>query len=108
MMAGHSTWRTLRDKRLQEAGVEEHPEYTRALRDIDLGDRLREVRVARNLTQAEVAARAGISQPALSRIELGGGIPTLDMLDRIGRAMGVRFTISVGEEEAEQIDLLAG
>ncbi|WP_062345417.1 helix-turn-helix domain-containing protein [Herbidospora yilanensis] len=107
-MAGHSTWRTLRDKRLQEAEVEEHPEYTRALRDMDLGDRLREVRVARKLTQAEVAARAGISQPALSRIELGGGIPTLEMLDRIGRAMGVRFTISVGEEEAEQIDLLAG
>ncbi|WP_232320109.1 helix-turn-helix domain-containing protein [Herbidospora daliensis] len=75
---------------------------------MDLGDRLREVRVARNLTQAEVAARAGISQPALSRIELGGGIPTLEMLDRIGRAMGVRFTISVGDEDAEQIDLLAG
>ncbi|WP_433250825.1 helix-turn-helix domain-containing protein [Streptosporangium sp. CA-135522] len=75
---------------------------------MDLGDRLREVRVARNLTQAEVARRAGISQPALSCIELGGGVPTLEMLDRIGRAMGVRFTISVGDDQAEQVDLLAG
>ncbi|GAA2886096.1 hypothetical protein GCM10010517_49770 [Streptosporangium fragile] len=107
-MAGHSTWKTLKAKRLLEAGAEEHSEYTRAVRDMDLGDRLREVRVARNLTQAEVARRAGISQPALSRIELGGGVPTLEMLDRIGRAMGVRFTISVGDDQAEQIDLLAG
>ncbi|WP_406319015.1 helix-turn-helix domain-containing protein [Streptosporangium sp. NBC_01639] len=107
-MAGHSTWKTLKAKRLLEAAAEEHPEYTRAVRDMDLGDRLREVRVARNLTQAEVARRAGISQPALSRIELGGGVPTLEMLDRMGRAMGVRFTISVGDDQAEQIDLLAG
>lgn len=107
-MAGHSTWKTLKAKRLLEAETEEHPEYTRAVRDMALGDRLREVRVARNLTQAEVAQRAGISQPALSRIELGGGVPTLEMLDRIGRAIGVRFTISVGDDQAEQIDLLAG
>ncbi|WP_067142693.1 helix-turn-helix domain-containing protein [Microtetraspora malaysiensis] len=107
-MAGHSTWKTLKSKRLLEGEAEEHPEYTRAVRDMDLGERLREVRVARNLTQAEVARRAGISQPALSRIELGGGVPTLEMLERISRAIGVRFTISVGDEEAEQIDLLAG
>ncbi|MEV0419346.1 helix-turn-helix domain-containing protein [Streptosporangium canum] len=107
-MAGHSTWKTLKAKRLLETETEEHPEYTRAIRDMALGERLREVRVARNLTQAEVAKRAGISQPALSRIELGGGVPTLEMLDRIGRAIGVRFTISVGDDQAEQIDLLAG
>src|SRR3982751_2200148 len=101
MMAGHSTWKTLKDKRLRDAEVEEHPEYTQAVRDMDLGDKLREIRVQRKLTQAEVAKKAGITQPALSRIELGGGVPTLEMLDRIGRAIGVRFVISVGDKNAE-------
>ncbi|ROO91245.1 helix-turn-helix protein [Actinocorallia herbida] len=107
-MAGHSTWDTLKAKRLRGEAAQEHPEYTQAVRDIDLGNKLREIRTSRNLTQAEVAKNAGITQPALSRIELGGGVPTLDMLDRIGRAMGVRFVISVGDSQADPIDLLAG
>ena len=96
VMAGHSTWKTLKAKRLQGEEVQEHPEYTQAVRDLALGDSLREIRIGRNLTQVEVAKKAGITQPALSRIELGGGVPALDMIDRLGRAMstpwpGVNF-----------------
>lgn len=47
-----------------------------------------------------MAAQAGIGQPALSRIEGGGGVPTLAMLDRIARAMHTTFTITVGERAA--------
>ncbi|MDX6427983.1 MAG: helix-turn-helix protein [Streptosporangiaceae bacterium] len=39
-------------------------------------------------TQAAVAEHAGITQPALSRIECGGGMPALAMLDRIAKAIG--------------------
>jgi transcriptional regulator with XRE-family HTH domain len=68
------------------------------------GDRreLRAIRRSRNLTQKEVAKRAGISQPALSRIELGGGVPDLQTLRRLGHAMGVRFRVIVGDQDAEQ------
>jgi hypothetical protein len=76
MMAGHSRWTALQAKRLAEAGdVAEHPVYEQAGRDLRLGDQLRAIRRSRNLTQKEVAERAGITQPALSRIELGGGAP---------------------------------
>ena len=102
-MAGHSRWKTLQAKRL--AGTEdvvEHPEYEQAGRDLRLGDQLRAIRRSRNLTQKEVAERAGISQPALSRIELGGGVPDIETLRRLGNAMSVRFHVIVGNEEAEQ------
>ncbi len=56
--------------------------------------------------QKEVAERARISQPALSRIELGGGVPDIETLQRLGRAMGVRFRIIVGDENAEQEESL--
>jgi ribosome-binding protein aMBF1 (putative translation factor) len=108
-MAGHGAWKkTLKAKRMREGEVTEHPEYAQAVRDLDLGERIREIRTGRGMTQAEVAWRARITQPALSRIELGGGVPTLEMLDRIGRAMGVRFVITLGDENDERVDLLAG
>lgn len=102
-MAGHSRWRTLQAKRLAETGAAvEHPEYEQTGRDLRLGDQLRAIRRSRNLTQKEVAERAGISQPALSRIELGGGVPDIETLRRLGNAMGVRFHVIVGDEEAAQ------
>jgi DNA-binding XRE family transcriptional regulator len=82
--------------------VVEHPEYEQAGRDLRLGDQLRAIRRTRNLTQKEVAERAGISQPALSRIELGGGVPDIETLRKLGNAMGVRFRVIVGDEDAEQ------
>ena len=42
-----------------------------------------------------------VSQPALSRIELGGGVPDIETLRRLGNAMGVRFHVIVGNEEAD-------
>jgi DNA-binding XRE family transcriptional regulator len=103
MMAGHSRWKTLQARRLAEAGdVAGHPEYEQAGQDLRLGDQLRAIRRSRNLTQKDVAERAGITQPALSRIELGGGVPDLETLRRLGNAMGVRFHVIVGDEAAEQ------
>lgn len=103
MMAGHSRWKSLQAKRLAETGdTVEHPEYAQAGRDLRLGDQLRAIRIRRNLTQKEVAERANISQPALSRIELGGGVPDIETLQRLGLAMGVRFRIIIGDENAER------
>ncbi len=86
-MAGHSRWKTLQARRLAETGdAGEHPEYEQAGRDLRLGDQLRVIRRSRNLTQKEVAKRSGISQPALSRIELGGGVPDIETLRRLGNA----------------------
>ncbi len=82
--------------------VVEHPGYEQAGRDLRLGDQLRAIRRSRNLTQKEVAERAGISQPALSRIELGGGVPDIETLRRLGNAMRVRFHVIVGNDDAEQ------
>lgn len=41
-------------------------------------------------------------QPALSRVELGGGVPDIETLRRLGNAMDVRFHVIVGNEDAEQ------
>lgn len=50
---------------------------------------IRELRAARGLTQEQLCERAGISVDAVSRIEGGSRVPTLDTLARLARALAV-------------------
>ena len=49
---------------------------------------LREARLSAGLSQRELARRAGVPQPAVSRIERDHGSPRVDTLDRLLRACG--------------------
>ena len=53
-----------------------------------VGQALRQIRLAKNLTQAEVAWAAGITQAALSNYENGKRDVPLPALITISRAMG--------------------
>lgn len=53
-------------------------------------------RAAAGLTQTELARRMGTTQPTIARIEGGGRMPTLDMLERLANAVGQRLDISLG------------
>lgn len=88
---GHSRWETYKAKRLREmeADAQAHSEYEQAGRDLELGDQLREIRKRRGLSQKVVTERSGMSQPALSRIEAGGGIPDIATPLRLGAATGL-------------------
>jgi len=46
-------------------------------------------RLRAGLTQQQLAARVGMSQPALARIEAGGVVPRVDTLDRLLHACGM-------------------
>ena len=52
-----------------------------------LGARARHIRLAQNLTQAELAARAGISHGAVRKLE-SGGQTTLSTFVRVAFALG--------------------
>ena len=58
------------------------------LRDI-VRRRIRELRRERGFTQEELCERAGISIDAISRIEGGSRVPTLDTIDSIAKALAV-------------------
>ena len=52
----------------------------------ELGERARQYRVGMNLTQAELATNAGVSQRTIERLEAGSSVQ-LDTLIRILRAL---------------------
>lgn len=62
-----------------------------------LGARLRELRLAAGLTQAELARRTGIHRPNIARVEAGRHTPSLETLARLASAIGVSTTVVLAE-----------
>jgi transcriptional regulator with XRE-family HTH domain len=56
--------------------------------EAELGRRLEALRLARNISQAELAAEAGVSRRTITRFENGGGV-SLETLIRLMRALGI-------------------
>jgi len=53
-----------------------------------LGANVRRVRQRAGLTQADLAQRAGLAQPAISLIEAGQANPTVQTLQQLADALG--------------------
>jgi len=74
--------------------------YADARRAFLIGQAVRERRLALGLSQTEVAARAGMTQPALSRLEAGGTVPTIPVLERIAAALGAELIVTIAPPAA--------
>jgi transcriptional regulator with XRE-family HTH domain len=59
------------------------------------GARLREMRIARGLTQPEIAARVGTSASNISDLERGIKVPTLTTVARLADALKCKVTALV-------------
>ncbi|MFD4403086.1 helix-turn-helix domain-containing protein [Nocardia sp. NPDC058499] len=52
------------------------------------------------MTQNDVAERAGLRQPDVSRLESGGGTSTIGMLERLAHALELRFVARFEKPDA--------
>jgi transcriptional regulator with XRE-family HTH domain len=64
--------------------------------------RIRQLRKALTLTQVELARRAGLSRTYLARVELGMQSPTLEVIERLARALRVRPGELLGDEASPE------
>ncbi len=55
----------------------------------EIGARVKVARKCRDMTQAQVAAKMGISQPRFAQLELGRGQWTVEQLARAARVLGI-------------------
>jgi transcriptional regulator with XRE-family HTH domain len=54
--------------------------------------RLRELRVERGMTQADLALRARVTATYLSKLESAGSAPGIDLVEKLAMALGVGLT----------------
>ena len=70
-----------------------------------LGNVLRQLRMARELSVKNLAERMGVSSTYISEVESNNKNPSLDMLNKYSDALEVKLsTIMAFNEEGEQID----
>jgi transcriptional regulator with XRE-family HTH domain len=60
-----------------------------ALEPLRLGERVRQIRQARNWTLEEAARRAGLARSTLSKIENAQMSPTFDAVQKLARGLGI-------------------
>jgi transcriptional regulator with XRE-family HTH domain len=77
-----------------------------------VGGELRQMREDAGVSQAAVARSAGINQPYLSRIEAGNAEPSLEVLLRLGLALGadlgVRYFVNTGPRIRDHLSSAMG
>lgn len=85
----------------QRRGSEEYRQgYAEARRAFLIGQAVRERRLALGLSQTELATRADMTQPALSRLEAGGVVPTIPLLERISMALDAELIVDIAPHAA--------
>ena len=56
---------------------------------MNIGDRLRTLREAKNFTQGEIEKRTGLLRTYVSRVENGNAVPSVYTLEKLARALEV-------------------
>lgn len=85
------SWKSMRSELLNDPEARASYEATRIR--FELGEAVRGRREELGLTQAELARRAGLKQPAVARLEMGGTMPSIPTLERIAEALGTRLDV---------------
>jgi len=67
-------------------------------------DMLARLRRERGMTQAELAARLGVSKSSISMYERGNREPELDLLERMADLFGVSVNAMLGRSEPELVN----
>lgn len=80
--------KSLKDPEFKKAWEESEADYI-------LACKLIEARLAKKLSQRDLAKKVGTSQAAISRIEAMNGNPSLSLLKRIADALNTKLQISL-------------
>jgi transcriptional regulator with XRE-family HTH domain len=73
-----------------------------------LGANLRRLRIRRGLSLERLARASGVSRAMLGQIELGQSTPTINVVWKIARSLGVPFSALIGNSERPRTALLPG
>jgi DNA-binding XRE family transcriptional regulator len=71
------------------------PEFVAALAELEPGYQIARLRIARGLTQTQLAQMVGTKQPSIARLEKGESTPSLAFLEKLAEALGARLEVRI-------------
>lgn len=77
------------------------PEFREAWAKYELAHQIVRLRIARGLTQAQLAERVGTTQSSIARLESGSREPSLSFLRRVVKALDGQLEVRVVSEEID-------
>ena len=86
-----SSYKDYKKKALQNPEVKK--EYDALAPEYDIIQAMIDARKNQNLTQKDLSDRTGITQADISRIEKGTRNPSLEMLKRLARGLGMQLKV---------------
>ena len=72
---------------------------------VNIADKIKELRTARGMTQADFAARLGVSKSAVSSYENGSRLPSYDVLIKIAHIFKVSVDHLLGNDSKDVVDV---
>ena len=72
---------------------------------VDFGNTLKTLRVKKNMTQAQLAQKLGLTKSVTSAYETGLRLPSYDVLIHISKIFNVSTDYLLGLERKQEIDL---
>ena len=88
-----SSYKEYKEQALQDPQL--RAEYDALQPEYDIIQAMIDARNAQNLTQKELAAKTGITQADISRIENGTRNPSLALLKRLAAGLGMQLKLEV-------------
>ncbi|MGH7195747.1 MAG: helix-turn-helix domain-containing protein [Candidatus Saccharimonadales bacterium] len=79
-------WKKLKAELLKNPAVRQ--EYDDLAPKYKLAQNLLKARLAKKMTQSDLAKQAGVSQVIIARLESGNGNPTVATINRVASALG--------------------
>ena|SRR2546423_8768137 len=105
----HSRWKLARERKLAD-GYREPPEVEQERQENRLAMALAKAvydrRTELGLSQTELAARTGLTQAKISRIECSDTVPTLPLLAKLAKGLDASLNIAIDADDA-QVTLVA-
>jgi len=70
-------------------------EYEKLEPEFQIARQMIGARIKKNMTQAQLARRVGTGQAVISRLEGMNAKPSISLLERVARALGTKFTVTI-------------
>ena len=99
-----TNFKEFKQKMLSNPEVKE--EYDALEAEFDIIQAMIDARKKQNITQKELSERTGITQADISRIENGTRNPSLEMLKRLAKGLGMRVKVEFIPDIQKEKDIL--